>query len=197
MEARDLRRVTFEEYLALDRAGDGRWEYVDGSAWLMAGASPEHNLVVRNVMVGLTSKLRGRDCRAMPDGQKISTPTTRAHHYPDASVVCGPAELDPDDEHAIMNPRLVVEVLSPTTADYDRGGKLVHYRTIASFEEYVVIDPEARRVEHQRRLDTGQWLFTAIVGRDVELESIGVTLAWDELWTDLDWLAESRERQRA
>lgn len=195
MEARNLRRVTLDEYLELDRRSEARWEYVNGEAWAMAGASPEHNLVVRNVVVALTAALRGRDCRAMPDGQKVTTAATGGHHYPDASVVCGPPAIDRGDPNAITNPTVIVEVLSPTTADYDRGGKFAHYRTLASFVEYVLVDLDARVVEHHRRLETGQWLFTEIRSGSLALDSVGVTLRCDDLWIDLDWLARARGAQ--
>jgi len=90
MEVRDLRRMTVDAYVALDRSSEERWEYAGGEAWASAGASPEHGVVVRNVLVALVNALRDRPCLALPDGQKITTPRTRAYHYPDASVVCGP-----------------------------------------------------------------------------------------------------------
>lgn len=196
MEARGLRTMSLEDYLALDRSDEARWEYVNGAAWAMAGATPEHNLVVRNIVVALTNSLRGRDCWAMPDGQKLVTAATRGHHYPDAIVLCGDARFDRSDEHGITNPTLLVEVSSPSTADYDRGGKFAHYRSLESLLEYVIVDPSTRTVEHHRKLEPGQWLLTELGSGPVELPSIGVSLAWDDLWIDLDRLQRSRDASR-
>jgi Uma2 family endonuclease len=182
-------RMTIEEYVALDRDSHERWEYANGEAWAAAGARPEHGLVVRNVVVALSSALRGRPCRPLIDGQKIATPLTGAFHYPDASVVCGPPTFDALDDRAMINPTVIVEVLSQTTADYDRGGKFAHYRTLPTLREYLVVDPAARTVEHHRRLESGSWMLSDLTGGPIALDSIGVALAWDDLWTDLDWLA--------
>ncbi|AKF11095.1 Uma2 family endonuclease [Sandaracinus amylolyticus] len=189
MEARDLRRMTVEEYIALDRGSDERWEYVNGEAFAMAGGSPQHVAVVGNVYFALRTALRGKPCVAFGEGLKISTPRTRAYHYPDAIVVCGALRHDERDDRAIVNPTLIVEVLSPSTADYDRGGKLVHYRSIDSFTDYLLVSIEDRTVEHHHRIEPGKWLVTTGVREGVvDLESVGATLVVAELWTDLDRL---------
>lgn len=180
--------MSLADYVALDHATGERWEYVDGEAFIVKAASPEHNIVKRNILVALTTALVGRACLAMPDGQKVSTKRTRGYHYPDALVVCGDPRYDPDDPHAIDNPTLLVEVLSPSTADYDRGGKFVHYRTLESLREYVIVSLEPRLVEAHRRLEHGMWLMTEIASGDVELASIGVRLVYEDLWRDLDRL---------
>jgi Uma2 family endonuclease len=188
MEARDLRKMSVSEYVELDRSSDERWEYVNGEAWAVSSARPEHNLVSGNVYVALRSALRGKPCLPFPEGQKISTPATRSYHYPDASVVCGPLTRDEHDAHSITNPVVIVEVLSRSTADYDRGGKLVHYRTLATLAEYVLVDVEARVVEHHRRLEPRKWLVTELHEGHLELPSIEVAVPLEELWVDLERL---------
>lgn len=178
--------MSVAEYVALDAASEERWEYANGLAWASRGATPEHGIVTRDVIVQLTNGLAGRDCVAFPDGQKVSTPATEAYHYPDALVVCETPRYDERDPNALVNPTLVVEVASPTTADYDRGGKLSHYRTLESFAEYVVVSWEARLVEHHRRVSADQWLVTLVRGGALPLDSIGIALDVDALWTDLD-----------
>lgn len=187
MQAPDLRRVSLEEYIALDRAGEERWEYVNGEATVMS-ASPEHNVVKGNLYAALRHALMGKRCLVLPDGQKVSTPRTRAYHYPDASVFCAEPRRDQDDDHALTNPTLLAEVLSPTTADCDRGGKFVHYRTLKTLEEYLVVSIDDRLVERYRRLDSGEWLMTEIRGGQVELTSIGARFALEALWVDLERL---------
>lgn len=187
MEARDQRRLTLEAYLELDRTSEDRWEYVNGQAFAMA-ASPEHNLVKGNVYAALKAALVDRPCIAYPDGQKLSTPATGAYHYPDVSVYCGRPERDANDPNAFTNPTLIVEVLSPHTADYDRGGKFVHYRGLPSLQEYVTVSIEERRVERHRRLETAEWLMTERLDGSIDLASIGVTLPLAPLWSDLESL---------
>lgn len=184
MEARDLRRVPLGEYIAFDRASDERWEYVDGAAFVLS-ASPEHNLVKGNLFVALRRALAGGPCLPLPDGQKIATRRTRAYHYPDVSVFCADPIRDEDDEHALVNPTLLAEVLSPSTADYDRGGKFVHYRTLDSLEEYLVVSIEGRLVEQHRRVGSGQWLMTEVKSGELTLGSLDVRFPLDALWTDL------------
>jgi Uma2 family endonuclease len=191
-EARDLRKMTMDEYLELDRRSEEKWEFVDGEVFAMAGASPVHNVVAGNLYMALRRGLGERPCIALQDGQKLSTPTTRSHHYPDALVVCGPLARDVREPNAITNPTLIVEVLSSTTADYDRGGKLVRYRTIPSFTDYLLIDPEERKVEHHRRIASNQWLMTEYSSGAVALESIDVTITLEELWVDVERVAASQ-----
>lgn len=178
--------MTVDEYVPLDRASEARWEYAGGEAWAMAGASPEHSIVARNVIVALANALAGKSCLAFPDGQKIATARTRGYHYPDASVVCGPPRYDRDDDRAITNPTLIVEVLSPSTADYDRGGKLAQYRTLESLEEILLVAWESRVVEHHRRVGPEQWLVTLCRAGPIALPSIAIELDVPSLWTDLD-----------
>lgn len=189
MEARELRRIGFEEYLALERASDERWEYVNGEAWAVGSARPEHNVVAGNAFAVLRAALRGKRCLAFHEAQKIATPATGAYHYPDVSVICGPPAFDGRDEHAITNPVVIVEVLSPTTADYDRGGKFAHYRTLPSLRDYVVVHVDERIVEHHHRLEPRKWLMTELHEGALELASVDAVVPLAELWVDLDRLA--------
>ncbi len=187
MEARDLRRLTIDEYVALDRASEERHEYVNGEAFAMAGGRPEHAVVTGNVYAALRGTLRGKPCLALNEAQKIATPRTAAYHYPDASVICGDPIRDSRDENAFVNPTVLVEVLSPTTADYDRGGKFVHYRSLETLREYVVVDESARLVEHHERQGDGDtWLMTVRRTGSFALRSIDATLAVEDLWVDVD-----------
>lgn len=195
MAARDLRLMSLPEYVAFDRADEARWEYVDGEVFVV-DAKPEHNLVKGNLFVALRTALQGRQCLALPDGQKVSTRKTRAYHYPDASVFCGEIVRDPDDDHALTNPTLLAEVLSPSTGDYDRGGKFVHYRSLGSLREYLIVSLETRSVERYRRLDTGEWLMTEITEGMIVLVSIGAEIALADLWIDLDKLSLPRALER-
>ncbi len=187
MEARELKRMSVAEYVALDRSEERRFEYANGEAFAMAGASLRHNAIVFNIAHALHTKLAAGPCRVWPDGQKIETTATRAFHYPDASVVCGRPTISDDDENAITNPVVLVEVLSDSTSDYDRGGKFDHYRTILGLRDYVLVFPDERRVEHRKRVGAHQWLMSYVIGGgEVVLEGCGISLSLDEIYADLD-----------
>jgi len=119
---------TFAEYVALEKMSTVRHEYLDGAVWAMAGGSPEHAGIAGNVVALLSTQLREQPCRVFGSALKGRVVATGLGTYPDVSVVCGHLELDPDDTkgHTVTNPRLVVEVLSPSTEEYDRGEKLAH-----------------------------------------------------------------------
>lgn len=189
MQAVTLKRMTVEEYIALDRAAEEPWEYIDGEAFAMAGGTTAHGLVARNLVFELVSALRGKECVAFGQGQKIATVRTRAYHYPDASVVCPPFTKDERDVNAFTSPFAVFEVLSPTTEDYDRGKKFVHYRSNEVLREYVLIDPVTREVERRTRTGPHQWLSTDRIEGELALAAIGVTLSVERLWSDLDRVA--------
>ncbi|MFO0686127.1 MAG: Uma2 family endonuclease [Sandaracinus sp.] len=186
MEARDLRKLSIEAYVALDRSSELRWEYVNGEAFAMAGASLRHDAIVTNLVVALARKLEGRPCFPFGDGRKVETTATQSFHYPDVTVVCGKPRVGALDEHALTNPSVLVEVVSDSTGDYDRGAKFDHYATIAELREYLVVFPSTRRVEHRRRVASDQWSLTLFVGGEIRLEAIDVSLAFDEIYANLE-----------
>lgn len=148
---------SWDEYLALDDASEERHEFIDGQVFAMGGASLRHNRIVGNAAGALDRALRGRPCVALAGAQRVYVEATQMATYPDATVICGRPLLMPDGR-TLLNPSLLVEVLSPSTADYDRGAKLRHFMRMPSFVEYLVIATDERRVEHHRRLEPGQWL---------------------------------------
>ena len=182
--------MSLEEYIALDRSDDSRWEYVNGEAYAMAGGSTAHALVVGDVFAALKLALAGKPCLAFLDAQKIATVRTRAYHYPDASVVCPPFTRDGKDDHALTSPVVLFEVLSPTTRDYDQGDKFAHYRSIETLSDYVLVDHAARIVEHRHKVADDQWLATFLSGGSIVLRSLDVTLAIEAFWKDLDRVAQ-------
>lgn len=186
MEARQLRQMSEDEYLALDGDGETRWEYVNGEAFECMAARAEHNLAVANVLRALGNALAKGPCVVLASQQKVATRATRAFHYPDVTVVCGPLERHPKDENVVTNPSLLVEVLSPTTADYDRGAKFDHYRTLPSLVEILYVSVEARTVEHRRREAGGAWTQRWYSTGEVPLASASASLLVEELFEKLD-----------
>jgi len=183
--------ATFAEYLAEEQASGTKHEHLDGRIYAMAGGSPEHGLIAVNVGGELRSQLRASPCRVFSSDVRIRVRATGLATYPDLSVVCGAVERDPEDENTLLNPVVLVEVLSPSTEAYDRGEKFAHYRRIPSLREYVLVSPAKRWVEVFRRNEDGSWtlyealheaLHEAAASSAVELTSIRCKLALDEVY---------------
>jgi Uma2 family endonuclease len=155
---------TEAEYLALERASERKHEFVDGTIVAMAGARPPHNVIAANVTAALVALTRPRGCVSMSSDQRVHVPSTGLYAYPDAVVACGARTYDAHEPPSLLNPTLLVEVTSDSTEDYDRGTKFLHYQGITSLREYLVVSHRERRVDHFKRLDSGQWLATAVTG---------------------------------
>lgn len=182
------RRASLGEYLTLEESSEVKHEYLNGEIVAMTGASPRHNQIASNVTAALSSALARSPCRVLGSDQRVRVESTGAYTYPDLSVVCGEPRFGTDRPASLLNPLLVVEVLSPSTEDHDRGAKLAHYRRLESIREVVLIEPNEHRVEVYRRLETGNWLITDVVSGSVELESVTATLALDVVYAKTEGL---------
>lgn len=179
-------RFDFEAYVLLEEDSPIKHEFLDGLVWAMAGGSPDHAGIAANITRVLGNQLVGRRCRVFTSDLRIRVKATGLATYPDVTVVCGQLELDPDDpkHHTVTNPKVLVEVLSPSTEDYDRGEKLDHYRQIASLEMVLLVAHDARRVEVWRRTDTG-WANDAVPdGGTIAVEPIECQLSVAEIYRD-------------
>ena len=175
--------VTEAMYLAMERVAEGKHEFRDGEVWAMAGASPRHNRLAATFIGELHVALRDGTCVALGSDQRVHVPATGSYCYPDVIVVCGDVQYHRVDPDAITNPRLVVEVLSRSTQKDDRGGKFEEYRSIDSFDEYVLIWQDQVKVEVRRRKGRKRWSIEELgAGEVVELRSLGVTLDVDVLY---------------
>lgn len=158
---------TESEYLALERASEERHEYLDGQIYQMAGESPEHGDICTNLVGQLYSQLRDKPCRVRSKDTKVrSGPAPNArrstkglYSYPDLLVVCGELQFHDTYRDVLLNPKIIIEVLSPTTEAFDRGEKFLRYRTyLESLTDYVVVAQSMPRVEHFTRQPNGKWL---------------------------------------
>lgn len=178
-------RFTFEEYLALEDDSGTKHEFLGGQVWAMSGGTPEHAAVSMNIGALLSNELRGKPCRTYSSDLRVRVQATGLGTYPDVTVIGGRLELDPEDpkKHTAINPRVVVEVLSPSTEDYDRGDKLGHYKQIPSLAEIVLVGHDRREVEIVRREADGTW--SREIARDgdvVRLTSLGCELPVEEVY---------------
>ena len=176
-------RISFEEYVRLESMSPIRHEWLDLAVWAMAGGTPDHAAIAVNVSTQLSTQLRGRPCRVFGSDLRVRVRSTGLATYPDVTVICGRVQLDPHDEGrtTAVNPRLLVEVLSPSTEAYDRGEKLEHYKKIPGLEEIVLVAHDARRVEVWRRTKGG-WRSARIESGVAELHSIDCELSISETY---------------
>ncbi len=177
---------SFRDYLLLERESTVRHEFLHGEVWAMAGGSPDHSAVAVKVVTMLSVALAGRRCRVFNTDLRIRVEATGLVTYPDASVICQKIELDPEDDkgHTAVNPTVLVEVLSPSTATYDRGEKLSHYHQIPSLREVMLVAHDERRVDLWRRTERGWTQLVFHDGTAVELESLGCMLPVAEIYFD-------------
>jgi Uma2 family endonuclease len=175
--------MTPEEYLALERQADTRSEYLDGKMFVLSGGSRWHSLIKTNLSGDLSTQLKGRACEVY-SSQRVRIPTTGLYTYPDVVVVCGEPRFEDGLLDTLLNPKLIVEVLSPTTEAYDRGKKFEHYQSVDSLAEYLLVDPARPRVEHYLRQDGNQWLLTVLeeFAATVPLPSIQCELPLTEIY---------------
>jgi Uma2 family endonuclease len=154
------RIYTADEYLALEVQAQARHEFVDGVMRPMTGGTPDHNAIVANLLVLLKAALRGQPYRTFVADQRLWIPARSLYTYPDVMVVPKPLQLQTGRTDTVMNPCLIAEVLSNATKDYDRGDKFLAYRTMPTFQEYVLIDQYRCYVEHYVKTSSHQWLLS-------------------------------------
>jgi Uma2 family endonuclease len=181
--------VTPEQYLEIDRRAERKSEYFDGEMFAMAGASFVHNLLVTNVVAGLHAQLRGKRCVTLPSDMRVRISPQNRYAYPDVTVVCGGPEFPDDRRDILLNPTLIAEVLSPSTALFDREFKFDAYTAIASLREYVLIASDRASVDVFSRRADGRWLLAKGLGlqNSIELESIGCRLTLAEIYENVEF----------
>lgn len=178
-------RFSFAEYAALVEDSGVKLEFLDGQVWAMSGGSPAHARISANISALLRAALRGKPCAVYNPDLRVRSKATGLGTYADVTVIHGAIELDPEDpkQHTALNPRVVVEVLSPSTEEYDRGGKLDHYKTIPSLQEIVLVAHDRRAIHVVRRGADGAWS-TEATGDVTKLHALDVELALDDVYED-------------
>jgi len=180
-------RYTIEEYLARERVAPYKSEFFRGQIFAMSGGTPRHNTVSINISSSLRGRLRGTPCRPYNSDQRIRIPANGLSTYPDVSVVCGEFQLDSQDHDAIVNPRVIFEVLSKSTESYDRGKKFDLYRQLDSLREYILVAQDEPQVERFVRQEDGSWLMTVFKGLEsvLDLSTLGCVLPLSEIYEDV------------
>lgn len=184
MVATAEQRTTYAEYVAIANDSAVKYEFVSGEVVAMAGGSIAHARLISRATGLLDRALEGKPCIVLPSDMRVRIRAADRATYPDLFVVCGSPERDPDDDHAVTNPTVIVEVLSDSSSESDRTDKFAAYRRLTSLREYVLISQRERRVEVYRR-DGRRWHLDEFgAGERLQLESIGVELAVEELYQD-------------
>jgi len=187
------KRSTVEEYLALELSSETKYEFYDGVIYAMAGGSTPHVRIMSNLGGLLWSMLRGGPCRATVSETRVRVLDNGLYTYPDASVVCGQPEFDEMmGASTLLNPKVLFEILSPSTEGYDRGKKFKLYSAIESLTDYILIAQDEPWVQHYTRLEGGDWQLSQTTSLDssVDIPSISCELPMGEIYLDVEFTPE-------
>lgn len=177
--------ISPEAYLEMEMASQERHEYVDGEIFAMSGASSPHNLITGNLYMAFRAHLRGKPCQVFMADIKLRVEAANCYFYPDLMVTC--SETDRQSRYVMNEPMLVVEILSPSTALYDRDKKFAAYRQLPSLQEYVLVDAEQMGIDCYRRGEGGDWILRPYgAGETVALRSLELTFPVDAAYQDVE-----------
>src|SRR5947207_10004307 len=194
MSAQTKPRYTLEEYFELERKSEERFEYSNGEVFCMSGVSEEHAEIETNLIVSLKSRLRTRGCRVFPANIRIKVPSAPPYRYADLSALCGEAQFEEiGGVDALVNPQLIVEVLSPSTEAYDRGDKFTHYKSIPTLSEYLLVAQHRPHVTHLYKQADGTWIYAEAndLAATLELASLDCDLPLNEIYRGVSFDAET------
>ena len=179
--------MTLEKYLQMEDRSQTRHQYFDGEVFEMEAASLRHQQIGANFFGALRPVLKGHGCEIHFTGTRVATSQKGLYTYPDLVIMCGQRQTWDTDPNTLANPKALIEILSPTTKDYDRGTKFEMYRGLASLEEYINVHRESPYVEHRTRQADGSWLLRDLRGLDatLRLASVPVEIAFMTLYEDI------------
>lgn len=175
--------ITPEEYLATERQAEFKSEYYQGEVFALTGAGNNHNIITTNLVGQLYNSLRGKNCQVYSNDMRLHIPLNRLYTYPDVMVLCGSKEFTDDKKDTLLNPEIIIEVLSPSTADYDRGTKFMLYRSISTLIHYILIDSRSHHIEKYSKNSEGNWVLTEF--RDLQTKLFLENLNLEILLTDI------------
>jgi Uma2 family endonuclease len=189
MTAQPKAYLTSEEYLAIERASEQKHEYLAGELYAMAGGSARHNRIAGSTYASLYAQLRRRNCTVYPSDMRVKSLQTGLYTYPDITIVCGNEQFEDRKEDTLLNPTVIIEVLSASTEKYDRGKKFQHYRGILSLREYILIAQDGYHVERFSRQNNNTWIFSEAMRREdiIELPVVQCVLALEEIYEKVDF----------
>lgn len=186
------RSMTEEEYLAFERGSSTKHEYFKGYIYAMTGAKEPHNLISGNIIAALHPQLRRKGCRIYPSDMRVKVMQTGLNTYPDITIVCGAPQFTDNVRDTIVNPMVIIEVLSASTERYDRGMKFQNYRTIETLYDYLLIAQDHYHIEHFSRQENGLWIFQEATNIElsVNIQSVGCVLALQDVYEQVEFEQE-------
>ena len=189
MLAREQKYYTPEEYLALEEAAEYRSEYYQGEIFAMSGSSANHNRIARNLVIALESAFENKPCESFINDMRLLVKKNGLYTYPNVMVVCGQIKFVEGRTDTVTNPVVVIEILSESTQDYDRGSKFMLYRGLETLQEYILIDQTKIYVEQFRRLEDGRWILDNLDQTDdlLRIESIDFKISLQQIYRNVDW----------
>jgi len=185
-----MRRLTEAEYFGIERAAEFKSEFFDGETFAMAGGTPQHSLIATNLAREFGNRLMNGRCLAYNADLRLKIEATGLCTYPDLSVICGPLRFAPGTDDTVVNPTLLVEVLSVSTEAYDRGRKFEHYRQVPTLQEYLLVSQTEPRIEQFIRQPDGRWLLNEAAGLEKGLESpsLKITISLGEVFAKVSFV---------
>ncbi|MDX1969950.1 MAG: Uma2 family endonuclease [Planctomycetaceae bacterium] len=189
MSTLPIRRYSAEEYLAWERQAPTKSEFYQGEIFAMSGASREHNLIVSNLVATIHAALRDLPCEVYPSDMRVKVQASGLYTYPDVTIVCSEPQFEDPFVDTLLNPLVLVEVLSESTEGYDRGAKAAQYRQLPSLRELVLVDSNAVQVECFRRADQDQWALWETANRDasLHLSAVDITIPVAEIYRRVEF----------
>ncbi|WP_159468132.1 Uma2 family endonuclease [Dyadobacter sp. 3J3] len=194
MTAQPQKYYSEAEYLDIERGADYKSEYYKGEIFAMAGAGHNHNRIVENLSIEIGGFFKGKSCRTFSSDQRIHIPETGLYTYPDLLIVCEKNQYLDDKKDTILNPTVIIEVLSESTEAYDRGQKFHFYRSITSLREYVLINSRSLAAEVFRKNEEGLWVLASEayqLSDQLELASVNLTIAMEDIYAQTEDLLKS------
>jgi Uma2 family endonuclease len=183
----DVKYITQEEYLEAERQALDKHEYYAGEIFAMSGASLPHNIIFSNTIGSLSAKLKGKPCRPFGSDLRVHIPKNTLYTYPDITIICGQPKTTDDKMDTVTNPSVIIEILSKSTYDYDKGQKFTLYREIATLKEYILIDSMAIRVETLTRNEDDSWTFReykSLYG-EFTIETVGEMMKLSDIYFEV------------
>jgi Uma2 family endonuclease len=188
MSAIPVMRYTINDYLEIERSTGNRYEFHDGELFEVEGASLNHNWIVSNTFGDVAAFLKNKECKAFTSQLKVFAKSQNSITYPDLVIVCGDVETTKEFEDVVTNPSVIIEIVSPSTGDYDHGKKFQLYRELASLKEYILISSMEIRVEKFTRQGSTRWTMEEYIhpNQAFTIESIGLPLSLLDVYANTD-----------
>ncbi|HEY4147549.1 MAG TPA: Uma2 family endonuclease [Chitinophagaceae bacterium] len=179
-------KFSIQEYLEMEKAAERKHEYYQGEIFAMAGVGPRHNVIFRNLYRDVAMGLKGRPCQPYGSDMRIHIPENTLFTYPDISIICGELVAWSEDEDTAIQPSVLIEILSPSTRDYDRGGKFKLYRDIPTLKEYILVDSEAIGIEVFRFDPHDHWLLEEYkeLSESLIIQTVGLSVPLKDIYED-------------